>query len=173
MYVCAIRLTRHAFVRGTLSEKQLLNQQSKWPLVNGAAESGNFGLDVCYINHFIGLLKTFPFIVIILRYRAHKSVHSSSRPSPSHFTAFSRLLLCFIPIQSLVSELIMGSTGRLSHIFLNFSLLLTCWAPLLLMATTTGTLCTLSHSQSWSPSCFSMAMPIKFKSAGLLFLVRV
>lgn len=113
---------------GVVSEDQLLNQQSNWPLVNGAAESGNFGLDVCYINHFIGLLKTFPFIVIILRYRAHKSVPSSPR-----------LLLCFIPIQSLVSELIMGSTGRLSHIFLNFSLLLTCWAPLLLMATTTGT----------------------------------
>lgn len=111
-----------------MPEGQLLNQQSNWPLVNGAAESGNFGLDVCYINHFIGLLKTFPFIVIILRYRAHKSVPSSPR-----------LLLYFIPIQSLVSELIMGSTGRLSHIFLNFSLLLTCWAPLLLMATTTGT----------------------------------
>lgn len=122
-----------------MSEKQLLNQQSNWPLVNGAAESGDFGLDVCYINHFIGLLKTFPFIVIILRYRAHKSVPSSLRPSPSHATPFRRLLLCFIPIQSLVSELIMGSTGRLSHIFLNFSLLLTCWAPLLLMATTTGT----------------------------------
>jgi len=46
------------------------------------------------INHFISLLKTFPFIVIVLRYRAHKSVPSSCSPPR---------LLCSIPIQSLVS----------------------------------------------------------------------
>lgn len=74
--------------------------------------------DLTRINHFISLLKTFPFIVIVLRYRAHKSVPS--------------FIVCSIPIQPLVSLLpglgFLGIVfGWLSHIFLNFSLLLTCW----------------------------------------------
>jgi len=69
------------------------------------------------INHFISLLKSFPFIVIVLRYRAHKSVPSSIYP--------------FIWDGVLR---IGDSAGSMDwDIFLNFSLLLTCWlAPLLM-----------------------------------------
>lgn len=154
-----------------MSEKQLLNQQSNWPLVNGAAESGNFGLDVCYINHFIGLLKTFPFIVIILRYRAHKSVHSSP---PSCHTVQPAFIV--FHTHSIARErAYYGVHGAVIAYF----------SKLFFIAHLLGAIAANGHddwhfppplptlSQTCSYSCFSPAMPIKFKSAGLLFLVRV
>lgn len=166
-----------------MSEKQLLNQQSNWPLVNGAAESGNFGLDVCYINHFIGLLKTFPFIVIILRYRAHKSVPSSPQPLHPSCHTVQPAFIVFHTHSIARERAYYGVHGAVIAYF----------SKLFFIAHLLGAIAANGHddwhfppplpgvsihtlSQSWSHSCScscSPAMPIKFKSAGLLFLVRV